>query len=174
MFGRKKAAAVQEPLKALVLRVEPDDGSFSGDNGTEIVVRGHRVFTPDGQMLSHSEDGEVAEGIFYFRIAGATHHRAADKLDGDTFSQVLLRHRPDNAHDPNAIEILNQSGGEVIGFVPAKLAPHMLPALITVTSNGETTTGSVGLVAKTFLRGGRVIGGEVLVIGKGYELQVTE
>jgi hypothetical protein len=50
----------------------------------------------------------------------------------------------------------------------------MLPALITVTSNGETTTGSVGLVAKTFLRGGRVIGGEVLVIGKGYELQVTE
>jgi hypothetical protein len=50
----------------------------------------------------------------------------------------------------------------------------MLPALMTITKDGETITGSMGLVAKTFLRGGRVIGGEVLVIEKGYELQVTE
>jgi hypothetical protein len=174
VFGRKKTAVVEEPLKTVVVRIEPDDGSFNTENDAEIVVRGYRVFTSHGELLKHSDAGEVAEGTFYFRIAGATHHKAADELDGDAFSQVLLRHQPDNPHDPNAIEILNQHGMGIVGFVPAKLAPRMLPALMTITANGETTTGTMGLVAKTFLRGGRVVGGEVLVATKGYKLQVTK
>ena len=68
-------------------------------------------------------------GVFYFRIAGATYHHAADELDGDAFSEVILRHRPDNPHDPNAIEILNEHGMGLVGFVPAKLAPEDAPRL---------------------------------------------
>jgi|NGEPerStandDraft_6_1074524.scaffolds.fasta_scaffold113973_2 hypothetical protein len=174
LFGRKKAAAVEEPLKKVVVRIESDDGSFNTSNDDEIVVHGYRVFAPDGQLLEHSDLGEVTEGIFYFRLAGATHHRAADELDGDAFSQVLLRHRPDNPHDPNAIEILNQHGMEVVGFVPAKLAPKMIPGLMTITDHGETTTGTMGIVVKTFQRGGRVIGGEIISGVHGYEIQITK
>jgi len=101
-------------------------------------------------------------------------NRAADELDGDAFSQVLLHHRPDNPYDPNAIEILNQHGGEVIGFVPARLAPKMIPALLTITDHGVTTTGTTGVVVKTFQRGGRVIGGEIISGVHGYEIQITK
>jgi hypothetical protein len=127
MFGRKKMAADVEPLKTVLLKVEPDDGSFTIDNDQEIEVRGFRVITTDGLVLEHTESGQIVEGIFYFRLAGATHHRGADKLDGDATSQVLLLHQPDNPHDPNAIEVLDQHGGEPAGFVPAALAPKMLP-----------------------------------------------
>ena len=66
LFGRKKTAVVEEPLKTVVVRIELDDGSFNTNNDDEIVVHGYRVFTPDGQLLEHSDSGEVTEGIFYF------------------------------------------------------------------------------------------------------------
>jgi hypothetical protein len=53
-------------LKTVVVRIELDDGSFNTNNDDEIVVHGYRVFTPDGQLLEHSDSGEVTEGIFYF------------------------------------------------------------------------------------------------------------
>ena len=134
----------------MVVRIEPDSGSFTTSSDTEVIVKGYQVFGSGGDVLGHSDEGEVAEGVFCFRIAGATHHRAADELDGETVVEVLLRHRPDNPKDPNAIEILSMHGMKVIGFVPAKLAPKMIPVLLTITVDGETTVGTMGLVVKTF------------------------
>ena len=171
---QQPAISTDQALRTVIVRIEPDDGSFTADTDTEIIVRGFSVFTEHGERVEHSEEGEVGNGIFYFRIAGATYHPAANELDGDAFSEVLLRHRPDNPHDPNAIEILNQHGMGLVGYVPAKLAPKMLPALMTITANGHTTTGTMGLVAKTFIKEGRVVGGEVLVATEGIQLQVTK
>jgi hypothetical protein len=56
--------------------------------------------------LEPSEAGQVVEGIFYFRLTTTTRYRASDTLDADVATQVLLRHRSDNQHGADTIEVL--------------------------------------------------------------------
>jgi hypothetical protein len=166
MFNRKKAAPIA-PVKMVTLLLEPDGGSFEGDNGNQIEARGFSVKTSAGQHLEHTEMGQAVEGIYLFRLAGATHHEGANNLKGDAPREVLAIHQPDNAHDKNAIAIL--VGGELTGFVPARLAPLMLPYLISADDK-QHTHGSVGTVVRTFQLDQSVVGGDVIVVANGYGL----
>ena len=112
--------------------------------------------------------GQAVEGIYLFRLAGATHHQeGASKLKGKAPWEILAVHQPNNAHDKNAIAIL--VGGELTGYVPAQLAPLMLPQLISA-GDKQHTHGSVGTVVRTFQLGRSVVGGDVIVVANGYGL----
>ena len=172
MLGRKKkAAAVSSdgPTKFVTLELVADDGSFEGDEA-EIVVRGFDIYN-SGNPLGPVDDGPVLPGLFMFKLAGITHHPDSNLLDGDALSQILVRHRPDNPHDSNAVEVLTQDGGRLAGYVPASLAPKMRPYLSTGIVQGKQVTGSVGIVTKTFHKNGNVCGAQVVVAAEGFQIQ---
>lgn len=168
MFGHKKdEAKPAEQVKMIDLKLMDDGGSFTGDDGTEIEVRGFQVGTADGKLLCLSDIEPAIEGVFYFRLAGATHSKAAKDLDGYSGQEILAVHEPTNPHDHNAIQIL--LGSERVGYVPAELAPMMLPYLLTVKSSRV----SQGMVAKTFHKRGQVVGAELLLVAAGYGLAAS-
>ena len=172
MFGHKKAEAKPaEPVKMIEVKLLDDDGSFNGDNGGEIEVRGFQVSTTDGELLYLSDSGPTIEGLFYFRLAGATHHKDSKSLDGDLGQEILVVHEPTNPHDHNAIQIFFQS--QPVGYVPAQLAPKMLSYLVPVNTKGTHSKISQGMVVKTFHKRGQVVGAELLVVASGYGLTAT-
>ncbi|MGO8873683.1 MAG: HIRAN domain-containing protein [Acidimicrobiales bacterium] len=166
MFGRGKQAATNTHLKAVEVLLISDEGSFSGDDDTEIKIRGFDLQSGDGAPIRCTDSGPACPGAFHFRLAGATHHPGVKVLDGDKLSPVLVRHQPDNPHDRNALEVVSQKSGQVVGFVSATLAPAMLPYL-TRTTKG---TGSNGVALKTFHKGRAVVGAELLIVANGYQL----
>lgn len=172
MFGHKQKARdeTEEQVKMIDLKLLPDDGSFSGD-GAEIEVRGFEVSTLDGQVLYLSDTGPVIEGLFYFRLAGATHHKDVNQLDGDLGQQIFVMQEPKNPQDPDAIQVFHQ--GNLVGYVPAKLAPTMLPHLIPTKVLDGHNRGSMGMIVKTFHKRGRVVGAELLVVAHGYGITAT-
>lgn len=172
MFGHKKSdAKPAEKVQMINLRLLDDEGSFSSDGNTEIEVRGFEVGTADNEMLYLSESGPVIEGLYYFRLAGATFHKGANRLDGNLGQEILVVHEPTNPHDPNAIQVLFDS--EIVGYVPAELAKRMIDSLTTAKFNGKNFKGSQGMVTKTFHKRGRVVAAELLVVANGYGVDAT-
>jgi hypothetical protein len=173
MFGRKPKHPDDGPAKEVELVLVANDGSFNGDNDIEVDVHGFNVRRPDGQYLQRSETGPAMAGVFYFRLAGATFNKGSKRLDGSLLAPVLLRHCPDNPHDSNAIEVIDQHGSELAGYVHAELAPKLLPAMPTFEVRGKSTRGSTGLVVKTFHKQGRVVGAEIVMASEGFEIKFT-
>ena len=172
MFGRnQKDSSETEGSAKIELRLLEDAGIFTSSDGTEMLFHGFDVTTIDGHRLLLSDSGPAIEGIFYFEIAGATNCPAASRLESNPPTQVILRHAPTNPHAGKAIEILGD--GKIVGYVPAKLCPRMLLWMDSVEHHGITTKGSIGYVTKTFHKNGRIIGGEVLSIARGYGINMT-
>ena len=62
-------------------------------------------------------------------VAGGGHHGLGAAREGLRVGMsVVLRREPGNAHDPNAVELLDEAGRK-LGYVPRALAARLAPRL---------------------------------------------
>lgn len=144
LFSKRSAKAPAKPLPVLHLTLIEDTAEFDGRDGP-VSVHGFDLQYPNGSGVPLSDDGPVEERVYYFRVAGISHHQA--NAQGPNFaprSQVFLVREPTNTHDPNAIQVLGQKR-QFIGYVPSGAAASMATLMKQVGASV-----AVGMVTKTF------------------------
>jgi hypothetical protein len=167
LFGRKspkpaKPVAPAKPavpaLPNLELTLIEDTAQFRGRDGDFVDVHGFELAWPDGTGFPLSDDGPVDDRVYYFRVAGVTHHQATAQSDSFTpMSQVFLVPEPSNQYDPYAIQVLG-AARECIGYVPSGLAPQVSSLMKRVGKSAVAAT-----ITKTFIAHGKRTAIEVLV-----------
>jgi hypothetical protein len=98
------------------------------DDGGQVWIAGYTP-TEQGRYLGRDAPELAARGIRIAGVAGAARHHAEAIATGFAAlgKPLTLRRDPDNAHDPNAIEVL--AGGHQIGWVPRELAAELAPEI---------------------------------------------
>jgi hypothetical protein len=98
------------------------------DDGGQVWIAGYTP-TEQGRYLGRDAPELAARGIRIAAVAGAARHHAEVLATGFAAlgKPLILRRDPDNAHDPNAIEVL--AGGHQIGWVPRELAAELAPEI---------------------------------------------
>ena len=99
------------------------------DDGGQVWIAGSTPVGADGRYLARDAPELAARGIHIVGVAGAARHHA-DVLESGAAAlgkPLILRRDPENAHDPNAIEVL--AGGHQIGWVPRELAAELAPEM---------------------------------------------
>jgi hypothetical protein len=169
LFGRKTSkraakrdiekvtkAPALDPLANLTMTLTDDTAEFTGRDGAKVAVHGFDLEC-NGAGLPLSDDGPVDNRVYYFRVAGVSHHQAAAQSDSFTpLSQVFLVREPSNTHDPNAIQVLGKSR-ECAGYVPTGAAVQMSSLMQQIG-----TTVVAATVTKTFGAHGKRVAIEVL------------
>jgi hypothetical protein len=150
LFRKKEAPRRQlPPLPQLDLALSDDTVSGWGSHH-ELDIHGFDVELPSGDPLHPSEDGPVADRVFFFRVAGVSHYLAAQSDSFVPMAQVFLQREPNNPHDPMAIQVLGHDL-KCAGYVPANLAVQMSALLDAIGGKG-----TLGIVTKTYVaRGSR-------------------
>lgn len=98
--------------------------------GGEVWVAGYQPVGADGRFLGRDAPELTGRGILVAGVAGAgRHHDDVLQTDGARPGRPLvLRRDPTNPHDPNAIAVDTEEGGQV-GWVPRDLAIDLAPQL---------------------------------------------
>ena len=144
------------PLANLTMILTDDTAEFTGRDGAKVAVHGFDLEC-NGAGLPLSDDGPVDDRVYYFRVAGVSHHQAAAQSDNFTpMSQVFLVREPSNADDPNAIQVLGQAH-ECAGYVPTGAAATMSSLMKRIG-----TPVVAGVVTKNFGAHGKRVAIEVL------------
>ena len=97
----------------------PHDGGVVWVSGYQLVDR------ESGRYLARDAPEVVAAGLVVASVAGAARHHAQALADEDAVAPgrpLTLRRDPANEHDPNAIAVHPQGGGEQLGWVPREVA----------------------------------------------------
>ena len=97
----------------------PHDGGVVWVSGYQLVDR------ESGRYLARDAPEVVATGLVVASVAGAARHHAQALADEDAVAPgrpLALRRDPANEHDPNAIAVHPQGGGEQLGWVPREVA----------------------------------------------------
>jgi hypothetical protein len=112
--------------------VEYDERYWYPDDGGEVWITGYQVVDREsGRYLAREAPELLAMGLRVAGVAGAgAHHAQALASDAVAPGGALeLRRDPDNAHDPNAIQVHPSAGGDQVGWVPRELAAELAPEL---------------------------------------------
>ena len=103
-----------------------------------------RLFARSADYLDEEPLGLEDAGAFYTKVAGVTFEGRQDIVKalraGDT---LALRREPDNPHDPHAVKVLTESGGQ-IGYLSGRVASRLAPSMDTgarYTANVSQITG---------------------------------
>jgi HIRAN domain len=98
------------------------------DDGGQVWIAGYHVVDPDsGRYLARDAPELAARGLRVANVAGAARHHA-DALASDAAAPgrpLALRRDAGNEHDPNAIAVHGEGGGEQLGWVPRELAAEL-------------------------------------------------
>lgn len=97
----------------------PHDGGVVWVSGYQLVDR------ESGRYLARDAPEVAATGLVVASVAGAARHHAQALADEDAVAPgrpLALRRDPANEHDPNAIAVHPQGGGEQLGWVPREVA----------------------------------------------------
>lgn len=109
--GISRQEAARLVTESLELVLEPETGSFIGNDGIPIARSGYR----------HESPGAIP-GLFETPVAGVSFRPEALQLAGFApGSDVELRPEPDNEHDRHAIAVVDPETGAKAGYVPRKL-----------------------------------------------------
>jgi hypothetical protein len=112
--------------------VEYDERYWYPDEGGQVWIIGYQVLDREsGRYLARDAPELRALGLRVAGVAGAGAHHA-DALDSDAVAPgrpLELRRDPDNPHDPNAIRVHPDDGGDQLGWVPRELAAELAPEL---------------------------------------------
>ncbi len=155
-IGKATKAPALDPLAHLTMTLTDDTAEFTGRDGAKVAVHGFDLQC-NGTGLPLSDDGPVDDRVYYFRVAGVSHHQAAAQSDSFTpLSQVFLVREPSNTHDPNAIQVVGKSR-ECAGYVPTGAAVRMSSLMQQIG-----TTVVAATVTKTFGAHGKRVAIEVL------------
>jgi hypothetical protein len=95
-------------------------------DGGVVWVSGYQLVEPEsGRYLARDASEVLAAGLIVASVAGAARHHAQALGDEDAVAPgrpLTLRRDPANEHDPNAIAVHPQGGGEQLGWVPRDVA----------------------------------------------------
>jgi len=95
-------------------------------DGGVVWVSGYQLVEPEsGRYLAGDASEVLAAGLIVASVAGAARHHAQALADEDAVAPgrpLTLRRDPANEHDPNAIAVHPQGGGEQLGWVPRDVA----------------------------------------------------
>ena len=97
----------------------PHDGGVVWVSGYQVVDR------ESGRYVARDAPEVVGAGLVVASVAGAARHHAQALADEDAVAPgrpLTLRRDPANEHDPNAIAVHPQGGGEQLGWVPREVA----------------------------------------------------
>jgi hypothetical protein len=112
--------------------VKYDERYWYPDDGGVVWIAGYQLVEPrSGRYLARDAPELVALGLRVAGVAGAGQHHA-DALLSDSVAPgrpLQLRREPDNAHDPNAVQVHPGDGGVQVGWVPRELAAELAPEL---------------------------------------------
>jgi hypothetical protein len=112
--------------------VEYDERYWYPDDGGEVWIAGYQLVDPGSGRYLARDAPELRElGLRVAGVAGAGAHHA-DALLSQAVApggSLQLRRDPDNAHDPNAIQVHPSDGGAQVGWVPRELAAELAPEL---------------------------------------------
>ena len=112
--------------------VEHDERYWYPDDGGVVWIAGYQVIDREsGRYLARDAPELLARGLRVAGVAGAgAHHAEALASDAVAPGEPLeLRRDPDNAHDPDAIQVHPVDGGAQVGWVPRELAAELAPEL---------------------------------------------
>ena len=97
----------------------PHDGGVVWVSGYQLVDR------ESGRYLARDAPEVAGAGLVVASVAGAARHHAQALADEDAVAPgrpLTLRRDPGNEHDPNAIAVHPQGGGDQLGWVPREVA----------------------------------------------------
>lgn len=126
-----------------------------------------RLFEQADEIISDEDYKNIGDADwFYTKVAGVTFEGRQDVLAELAAEEpAALVREPDNAHDPNAIRVVDRVGRQ-IGFLAAPLAKHLAPVMdggveyeasvTEVTGGDEKHLGVNILVSKVMGRDSRV------------------
>lgn len=113
---------------AITVDVEFEERYWYPEDGGEVWIAGYHVVDTDShRFLARNAPELGARGLRVAAVAGAARHHAA-ALASDAAAPgrpLVLRRDPDNEHDPDAIAVHADGGGEQLGWVPRELAAQL-------------------------------------------------
>lgn len=116
----------------IVVEVVYEERYWYPDEGGQVWLSGYSLVEPgSGRFLARDDPSLAARGLHVTGVAGATRHHA-DAVASQEFGpgqRLELRRDPENEHDPNAIAVHPDGGGEQLGWVPRELAAELAPQL---------------------------------------------
>jgi hypothetical protein len=113
-----------------IVDVELEERYWYPDDGGIVWLAGYQPIAADGRFLARDAPELAAAGLRISGVAGAAQHHA-EVLAAEEVAPgrpLELRRDPDNPHDPNAIAVHAQGGGQV-GWVPRELAAELAPRI---------------------------------------------
>jgi HIRAN domain len=167
------SASSDSAAEASVLVLE-DTHDFEASDGTRLWQIGFVPIDDDGDFLPEEDHHTSDPRCFFCHVAGVSYRRPAlEAADLSPGAPLRLARERDNAHDPNAIAVLDPTG-EQLGYVPAELCPRLLAA----TPPGHAFEESYGAMVLSEFRAGAPSGkraGLRILIGPpgGLTLRVT-
>jgi hypothetical protein len=112
----------------LTVEVEHEERYWYPEDGGQVWIAGYHVVDPDsGRFLARDAPQLAERGLRVAAVAGASRHHA-DALASDAAQPgrpLTLRRDPENPHDPGAIAVHAEGGGEQLGWVPRELAAEL-------------------------------------------------
>jgi HIRAN domain len=119
-------AGAQE--STMTVEVELEERYWYPEDGGQVWIAGYNVIDAEsGRYLARDEPQLAARGLRVAAVAGAARHHA-DALASDAAAPgkpLVLRRDPENPHDPDAIAVHAEGGGEQLGWVPRELAEEL-------------------------------------------------
>jgi HIRAN domain len=112
--------------------VRYDERYWYPDEGGQVWLAGYQPVDPEsGRYLAREAPELAARGLRVVGVAGAAGHHAAALASeaAQPGRRLELRRDPANAHDPNAIAVHGDEGGEQLGWVPREVAAELAPEL---------------------------------------------
>jgi hypothetical protein len=113
----------------------------TGEDGTEMVGLGWRLFDSDGVMVWTEDPVCERAGVFMvLKVAGVTYRPEA--LDSPAFAlgrRVALVREPTNQYDRNAVAVWDDAETVQLGFLPREIAAMFAPLL----DSGDTRAAMV-------------------------------
>jgi hypothetical protein len=112
--------------------VEYEERYWYPDEGGQVWLAGYHLVDPgSGRYLARDSPELAARGLRVVGVAGAgAHHAEAIATDAaEPGRRLELRRDLVNPHDPNAIAVQADGGGEQLGWVPREVAAELAPEL---------------------------------------------
>jgi hypothetical protein len=112
--------------------VRYDERYWYPDEGGQVWLAGYQPVDPTSGRYLAREAPELAEqGLRIVGVAGAAGHHANALASeaAEPGRRLELRRDLANPHDPNAIAVHGDRGGEQLGWVPREVAAELAPEL---------------------------------------------